>query len=192
MKHRGLLILAVLLALLPHVLFAGNISVSGSLNQTVKIEPTFAVGFTSKEITEVTELNNYKYNDTYEHVLSTVQQAPGDSTKTIITNSGNPLFLSVVTNTKVDITVEVGKVDGTKLNNQKVLTNGGTGEIPLYFYNDNILNQLERTYTKIEFDSKSYQAISYPLIVYVFESDVKAAPGGEYHGTIGVTISSVE
>ena len=192
MKHRGLLILAVLLALLPHVLFAGNISVSGSLNQTVKIEPTFAVGFTSKEITEVTELNNYKYNDTYEHVLSTVQQAPGDSTKTIITNSGNPLFLSVVTNTKVDITVEVGKVDGTKLNNQKVLTNGGTGEIPLYFYNDNILNQLERTYTKIEFDSKSYQAISYPLIVYVFESDVKAAPGGEYHGTIGVTISPVE
>ncbi len=191
MKHRGLLILAVLLALLPHVLFAGNISVSGSLNQTVKIEPTFAVGFTSKEITEVTELNNYKYNDTYEHVLSTVQQAPGDSTKTIITNSGNPLFLSVVTNTKVDITVEVGKVDGTKLNNQKVLTNGGTGEIPLYFYNDNILNQLERTYTKIEFDSKSYQAISYPLIVYVFESDVKAAPGGEYHGTIGVSISAV-
>lgn len=190
MKHRGILILAVLLALLPHVLFAGTISVSGSLNQTVEIEPTFAVGFTSKEITEVTELNHYKYNDTYEHVLSTVQQAPGDSKKTIITNIGNPLFLSVVTNTKVDITVEVGKVDGATFKTQKVLTNGGTGEIPLYFYNDNILNQLERTYTKIEFDGKSYQAISYPLIVYVFESDVKAAPGGEYHGTIGVKISA--
>ena len=54
MKHRGLLILAVLLALLPHVLFAGTISVSGSLSQTVEIEPTFAVGFTSMEITKVT------------------------------------------------------------------------------------------------------------------------------------------
>lgn len=192
MKHRGLLILAVLLALLPHVLFAGNISVSGSLNQTVKIEPTFAVGFTSMEITKVTELNHYKYNDTYEHVLSTVQQAPGDSTKTIITNRDNPLFLSVVTNTKVKISVEVGKVDGTTLNNNKVLTNGGTGEIPLYFYNDTILNQLKKTYLEFPVEGGSYRAISYPLIVYVFESDVKAAPGGEYHGTIGVTISPVE
>ena len=89
MKHRGLLILAVLLALLPHGLFAGTISVSGSLNQTVEIEPTFAVGFTSMEITKVTELNQNKYNETYEHVLSTVQSAPGDSTKSIITNIDN-------------------------------------------------------------------------------------------------------
>lgn len=192
MKHRGILILAVLFALLPHVLFAGTISVSGSLNQSVEIEPTFAVGFTSKEITEVTELNHYKYNDTYVHVLSTVQSAPGDSTKTIITNSDNPLFLSVVTNTDVEINVEVGKVDDTALNNQKVLTNGGTGVIPLYFYNDTILNQLEKTQKKFDVKGGSYRALSYPLIVYVFESDVKAAPGGEYHGTIGVTISPVE
>ena len=178
MKHRGLLILAVLLALLPHVLFAGTISVSGSLNQTVEIEPTFAVGFTSMEITKVTELNQNKYNETYEHVLSTVQSAPGDSTKSIITNIDNPLWLSVVTNTKVNIKVEA-------LNNAK-LSNGGSGEIPLYFYSESINDPLN-----VSVEGGSYRAISYPLIVYVFESDVKAAPGGEYHGTIGVSISTV-
>ncbi|MGN0907193.1 MAG: hypothetical protein ACI4NM_08595 [Bullifex sp.] len=191
MKHRGLIILAVLLALLPHVLFAESISASGSLTQSVTIDPTFAVGFTSKAITRVTELNQNKYNDSYEHVLSTVQTAPRDSSKTIITNVDNPLFLSVVTNTEVKIKIEVGKVDGATNNNQKVLTNGSTGEIPLYFYNETFLDQLQKTNQEFKVDGGSYRAVSYPLIVYVYETDVKSAPGGEYHGTIGVTISAV-
>lgn len=188
MKHRGILILAVLFALLPHVLFA---EATASIMQSVTVGKYSAVAFTSQSVSDYTQFNLYKCDPSYENHLTKVESAKDffpSKDKMLITNADELIYLSIATNTKVKINLEVKRNE----TDEKGLTDGFRNNIPFYIYIKDIISDDAKTQVVKEFDPTTFHVYSFPLIVYVFEEDVKKAPGGEYHGTIGVTISSVE
>lgn len=195
MKHRGLLILAVLLALLPHVLFAGTISASGSLIQTVDIKSYISIAFTSQPVTSSAEFNSFRHDSSYENLLS-IESAPGFIKEPIISNENEKVFLSVITNQPANIKVYVKEIQKSESEKIKGLIDGKGNGVRFYLYNEDFQpndgksdGTLNITQEIISRQNSLPAVFSYALTLYAKKSDVIALPGGIYRGFLCVEIT---
>ncbi len=186
MKQRGLIILAVLFALIPHVLFAET---AASITQSVTVGKYSAVAFTSLPVSNYTQFNLYKCDPSYENILSKEDSASNyfsSNKQMLITNADELIYLSVATNTAVSIKMEVKPNETGK----KGLTDGHGNNIPFYIYNAEISQGFCNTLVQKTFTPTTDRVYSYPLILYVEKSDVEGKTSGTYRGIIELEITS--
>lgn len=186
MKLRGILILAVLFALLPHVLFA---EATASITQSVTVGKYSAVAFTSLPVSNYTQFNLYKCDPSYENQLTKVESASNyfsSKKQMLITNADEPIYLSIATNTSVEIKLEVKQNETGK----KGLTDGSRNNIPFYIYNAEISSDFENTLVRKTFNPTTDRVYSFPLILYVEKSEVDKKISGTYSGIIELEITS--
>lgn len=184
-----LILLIILLFILQSPVFA---ALGNQLKQDVTIDKFTIVGFTSKAINSETEYNQYKHPQSYENLLSTLESLgnyiPSKKDVDIFSNKDDLVYISILTNTPITVSLSVVDINGTK-----GLFNDKGNNIPVFIYNQDFGNDDKKTNLTVDTvkSANSYQIFSYPILFYALKTDVDKAPSGRYVGTIKLTIKTV-